>query len=76
MGVPIAHPRPARRLCRAQWAPAAPGGVKAYSPMDRAPGPERLAVTTGLDSKRHLFAHALREKQVRLTRHYAPTCRW
>jgi signal transduction histidine kinase len=48
------------------------GDVKTYSHMDRATGPDKLAVTTGLDSTLHLFAHALREKNVRLTRDYAP----
>jgi signal transduction histidine kinase len=49
------------------------GEVKTYSHMDRATGPEKLDVTTGLDSTLHLFAPALREKNVRLTRHYAPS---
>ncbi|OUJ72160.1 sensor histidine kinase [Hymenobacter crusticola] len=48
------------------------GDVKTYSHMDRALGPEKLAVTAGLDSTLHLFAHALREKNVHLTRAYAP----
>ncbi len=48
------------------------GDVKTYSHMDRAGGREPLAVTTGLDSTLHLFAYALREKNVRLTRDYAP----
>ena len=49
------------------------GDVKTYSHMDRATGPEKLAVTTGLDSTLHLFAHALQQKNVRLTRDYAPS---
>ncbi|MDF7814045.1 ATP-binding protein [Hymenobacter sp. YC55] len=48
------------------------GDVQTYSHMDRATGPEKLAVTTGLDSTLHLFAHALREKNVHLTRAYTP----
>ncbi|UOG73400.1 ATP-binding protein [Hymenobacter tibetensis] len=46
--------------------------VKTYSHMDRAGGREKLAVTTGLDSTLHLYAHALRQKNVRLTRDYSP----
>ncbi|MGI4864322.1 MAG: ATP-binding protein [Janthinobacterium lividum] len=46
--------------------------VKIYSHMDRATGPEKLAVTSGLDSTLHLFAHAVRQKNVVLTRDYAP----
>ena len=46
--------------------------VKTYSHMDRAGGREKLAVTTGLDSTLNIFAHALRSKNVRLTRDYAP----
>jgi signal transduction histidine kinase len=46
--------------------------VKTYSHMDRAGGREKLAVTTGLDSTLNIFAHALRQKNVRLTRDYAP----
>jgi signal transduction histidine kinase len=48
------------------------GDVKTYSHMDRATGPEQLAVTTGLDSTLHLFAYALRQKNVYLVREYAP----
>ncbi|MGI4869775.1 MAG: sensor histidine kinase [Janthinobacterium lividum] len=48
------------------------GNVKTYSHMDRDGGREKLAVTTGLDSTLHIFAHALREKNVRLVRDYAP----
>ncbi|TGD77557.1 sensor histidine kinase [Hymenobacter wooponensis] len=48
------------------------GDVQTYSHMDRATGPEKLAVTIGLDSTLHLFAPALREKNVLLTRAYAP----
>jgi signal transduction histidine kinase len=48
------------------------GDVKTYSHMDRATGPEKLDVTTGLESTLHMFAYALRQKSVRLTRHYAP----
>jgi signal transduction histidine kinase len=46
--------------------------VKTYSHMDRATGLEKLALTTGLDSTLHLFAHGLRKKNVLLTRSYAP----
>jgi signal transduction histidine kinase len=46
--------------------------VKIYSHMDRATGPEKLAVTSGMDSTLHMFAHALRQKNVALTRDYAP----
>jgi signal transduction histidine kinase len=46
--------------------------VKTYSHMDRAGGREKLVVTAGLDSTLNIFAHALREKSVRLTRDYAP----
>jgi signal transduction histidine kinase len=46
--------------------------VKTYSHMDRAGGREPLAVTDGLDSTLNIFAHALRDKNVRLTRDYAP----
>ncbi|GAB3572310.1 ATP-binding protein [Hymenobacter daeguensis] len=48
------------------------GDVKTYSHMDRAAGPEKLDVTTGLESTLHMFAYALRQKSVRLTRRYAP----
>jgi signal transduction histidine kinase len=47
--------------------------VKTYSHMDRAGGREKLAITTGLDSTLNIFAHALRQKNVRLTRDYAPS---
>lgn len=46
--------------------------VKTYAHMDRAGGREKLVVTAGLDSTLNIFAHALREKSVRLTRTYAP----
>jgi signal transduction histidine kinase len=46
--------------------------VKTYSHMDRAGGPEKLTVTAGLDSTLHLFAYALRQKNVHLVRDYAP----
>ena len=46
--------------------------VKTYTHLDRAPTAAPLAVTEGLDSTLHLFAHALRAKNVRLTRAYAP----
>jgi signal transduction histidine kinase len=46
--------------------------VKTYSHMDRAGGREKLVVTSGLDSTLNIFAHALRQKNVRLTRDYAP----
>ena len=46
--------------------------VKTYSHMDRAGGREKLVVTAGLDSTLNIFAHALRQKSVRLTRDYAP----
>jgi signal transduction histidine kinase len=48
------------------------GDVKIYSHMDRAAGREKLAVTSGLDSTLNMFAYALRQKNVRLTRDYAP----
>lgn len=48
------------------------GNVKTYSHMDRDGGRERLAVAEGLDSTLNIFAHALREKNVRLVREYAP----
>ncbi|TGE03811.1 sensor histidine kinase [Hymenobacter fodinae] len=48
------------------------GDVKVYSHMDRAQDREKLDVTTGLESTLHMFAFALRQKNVRLTRHYAP----
>ena len=47
--------------------------VKIYSHMDRATGPEKLMLTSGLDSTLHMFAHALRQKNVYLTRDYAPS---
>ena len=46
--------------------------VKTYSHMDRAGGREKLDITAGLDSTLNIFAHALRTKNVRLTRNYAP----
>ncbi len=46
--------------------------VKIYSHMDRATAPEKLAVTSGLDSTLHMFAHIVRQKNVVLTRDYAP----
>jgi signal transduction histidine kinase len=46
--------------------------VKIYSHMDRATGPEKLAIASGLDSTLHMFAHDLRQKNVLLTRDYAP----
>ncbi|MDJ0364309.1 ATP-binding protein [Hymenobacter sp. H14-R3] len=48
------------------------GNVKTYSHMDRASGRERLNLTTGLDSTLNLFEHALRHKNAKLTRTYAP----
>ncbi len=48
------------------------GNVKTYSHMDRAGGREPLDVATGLDSTLNIFDHALRQKNVRLTRAYAP----
>jgi signal transduction histidine kinase len=48
------------------------GDVKVYSHMDRSTGREKLAVTSGLDSTLNIFAYALRQKNVRLTRAYAP----
>lgn len=48
------------------------GDVKTYSHMDRATGREKLDVTTGLESTLHMFAYALRQKNVQLTRRYAP----
>ncbi len=48
------------------------GNVKNYSHMDRASGRELLDVTEGLDSTLNIFDHALRHKNVRLTRAYAP----
>jgi signal transduction histidine kinase len=47
------------------------GDVKTYSHMDRATGREKLDVTTGLESTLHMFAYALRQKSVHLTRRYA-----
>lgn len=46
--------------------------VKTYSHMDRAGGREALDLTTGLDSTLNLFDHALRHKNARLDRQYAP----
>jgi signal transduction histidine kinase len=48
------------------------GNVKTYSHMDRAGGREALDLTTGLDSTLNLFDHALRHKNARLDRQYAP----
>jgi signal transduction histidine kinase len=48
------------------------GNVKAYSHMDRAGGREPLDVAAGLDSTLNIFDYALREKNVKLTRAYAP----
>ncbi len=48
------------------------GNVKTYSHMDRAGGREALDLTTGLDSTLNIFDHALRHKNARLTREYAP----
>ena len=48
------------------------GNVKNYSHMDRASGRELLDVTEGLNSTLNIFDHALRHKNVRLTRAYAP----
>jgi signal transduction histidine kinase len=48
------------------------GDVKTYSHMDRATGREKLDITTGLESTLHMFAYALRQKNVQLTRRYAP----
>ncbi|WP_223652636.1 ATP-binding protein [Hymenobacter psoromatis] len=48
------------------------GNVKNYSHMDRAGGHELLDVTEGLDSTLNIFDHALRHKNVKLTRAYAP----
>jgi signal transduction histidine kinase len=48
------------------------GNVKTYSHMDRAGGRERLDLTAGLDSTLNMFEHALRHKNVKLTRTYAP----
>lgn len=45
--------------------------IKTYSHMDRALGRERLAVTDGLESTLNIFAFALRQKNVHLTRDYA-----
>jgi signal transduction histidine kinase len=48
------------------------GNVKTYSHMDRAGGREPLDLTTGLDSTLNMFEHALRHKNAKLTRTYAP----
>jgi signal transduction histidine kinase len=48
------------------------GNVKAYSHMDRAGGREPLVVTAGIDSTLNMFDFALRQKNVRLAREYAP----
>jgi signal transduction histidine kinase len=47
--------------------------VKTYTHMDRAGGREKLDLTAGLDSTLNIFAYALRQKNVRLTRNYAPS---
>lgn len=46
--------------------------VKTYSHMDRDGGFELLDVTAGLDSTLNMLGFQLREKNVRLTRDYAP----
>ena len=46
--------------------------VKTYSHMDRAGGREPLDLRAGIDSTLNMFDHALRHKNVRLTRTYAP----
>jgi len=46
--------------------------VKTYTHMDRAGGREKLDLTAGLDSTLNIFAYALRQKNVHLTRDYAP----
>ncbi|MBF9223717.1 ATP-binding protein [Hymenobacter ruricola] len=46
--------------------------VKTYSHMDRAGGFELLDLTAGLDSTLNMLGYQLREKNVRLTRDYAP----
>ncbi|TDN36619.1 GHKL domain-containing protein [Hymenobacter sp. UV11] len=48
------------------------GNVKTYSHMDRAGGRELLDVTAGLDSTLNIFDYALRQKNIKLTRDYAP----
>jgi len=48
------------------------GNVKAYSHMDRAGGREPLDLKAGIDSTLNMFDHALRHKNVQLTRTYAP----
>ncbi len=48
------------------------GNVKTYSHMDRAGGRELLDVATGLDSTLNIFDYALRQKNSKLTRAYAP----
>ncbi len=48
------------------------GNVKTYSHMDRAGGREQLDLPAGLDSTLNLFEHALRHKNAKLTRAYAP----
>jgi signal transduction histidine kinase len=48
------------------------GNVKAYSHMDRAGGREPLDLKAGIDSTLNMFDHALRHKNVQLTRAYAP----
>ena len=46
--------------------------VKTYSHMDRAGGFELLNVTAGLDSTLNMLGFQLRQKNVRLSRDYAP----
>ena len=46
--------------------------VKTYSHMDRDGGFDLLGVTTGLDSTVNMLGFQLRQKNVRLTRDYAP----
>ncbi len=46
--------------------------VKTYSHQDRGTARETLDVTTGLDSTLNILGFALRQKNIRLTRAYAP----
>ncbi|WP_210514241.1 sensor histidine kinase [Hymenobacter terricola] len=46
--------------------------VKTYSHMDRDGGAELLDITAGLDSTLNMLSFQLRQKNVRLTRDYAP----
>jgi signal transduction histidine kinase len=46
--------------------------VKTYSHMDRDGGFERLDVTAGLDSTLNMLKYQLRQKNIKLTRDYAP----